>query len=341
MAGFGWRLTRGRGAKQFTLIACAVSAVAIALLGKADGPIFDKARAELSDWTGPVLSDVRGPLIGFERWFGNLGTIFTVYSDNAELRRENAELHKWQEVALSLESRLHRYEHLLNVVPDPKLPFITARVIGEASRPFVKTMILNAGTAQQVKKGQAVVDDRGLLGRIYVTGEDTSWVILLTDLNSRVPVVIESSHRRAILVGDNTPAPQLELDVGDGPIKPGDRVLSTGDGGLLPPDVPVGVVMGEGDTVRVALFAAPGTSDFVHIVDYHMAEPPPATDSVPGVGSPKTAANSQAASNIPAKITSVLAVKPPPPPAAVKPPPLLSQDPNQPQFDGQTEEQDR
>jgi rod shape-determining protein MreC len=337
MAGLGWRLTRGRGAKQFSLIACAVSALVIALVGKADGAIFDSARAALSDWTAPVLGQVRAPLVGFERWFGNLGTIFTVYRENTELRRENAELHKWQDVALSLESRLERYEHLLNVVPDPKLPFITARVIGEASRPFVRTMILNAGTAQQVKKGQAVVDDRGLLGRIYVTGEHTAWVILLTDLNSRVPVVIESSHRRAILVGDNTPAPQLELDVGDGPIKAGDRVLSTGDGGLLPPDVPVGMVMGEGDAVRVALFAAPGTSDFVHVIDYHMAEPPPAIDSVPGAASPNAAASSQAKNN-PAKVATVVAVKPPP---AAKPLPLQSQDPVQPQFDGQNEEQDR
>jgi rod shape-determining protein MreC len=334
MAGLGWRLTRGRGAKQFSLIACAVSALVLAFLGKADGALFDSARAALSDWTAPALGQVRAPLVGFERWFGNLGTIFTVYRENTELRAENAELHKWQDVALSLESRLERYEHLLNVVPDPKLPFITARVIGEASRPFVRTMILNAGTAQQVKKGQAVVDDRGVLGRIYVAGEHTAWVILLTDLNSRVPVVIESSHRRAILVGDNTPAPQLELDVGDGPIKAGDRVLSTGDGGLLPPDVPVGVVMGEGDADRVALFAAPGTSDFVHVVDYRMAEPPPATDSAPGSVSPNAAASSQPN----AKIATVVAVKPPPP---AKPLPLQSQDPAQPQFDGQNEEQDR
>src|SRR6266581_4825941 len=210
MAGFVWRLTRGRGAKQFSLAVCGVLAVVIAFLGK-------------------------------------------------------AELHKWQNVALALENRMQRYELLLHAVPDPRLASITARIIGESNRPFIKTLILNAGTAQQVKKGQAVVDDRGLLGRIYVSGERTSWVILLTDMNSKVPVVIEPSHRRAILTGDNTPAPRLELDVGDGPIKAGDRVISTGDGGLLPPDVPVGVVMGEGDDMRVVLSAKPNTTDFVHV----------------------------------------------------------------------------
>jgi len=283
MAGLGWRWTRGRGPKQLTLIGCATVAVVIALLGKAQATIFDNARATLSDWTAPALSQLRMPLLAVERWVEDAGGIFTVYSENLRLRQENAELHKWQDVALSLENRLKRYEVLLNAVPDPKSAFITAKVIGESNRPFVKTMILDAGTAEGAKKGQAVVDERGLLGRIYVTGERTSWVILLTDLNSRVPVIIEPSHRRALLVGDNSPAPQLELDVGDGPIRAGDRVLSTGDGGLLPPDVPIGVVMGDVGDERVALFATPASSDFVHVMDYRVPDPPSAAAPVPGV----------------------------------------------------------
>ena len=100
------------------------------------------------------------------------------------------------------------------------MPSITARVIGESNRPFVKTMILNAGTEHGVRKGQAVADDRGLIGRIYLTGERTSWVIRLTDLSSRVPVMIETSQRRAILAGDNTPTPALDLDLAGGTATP-------------------------------------------------------------------------------------------------------------------------
>src|SRR5258706_11910255 len=246
MAGFVWRWTRGGGAKKFPVAVCGVLAVVIAFRGRAEASILDNAGATLSDWTGPGLTELRAPLLAVEQWIDNIGTIFTVYRENSQLRQENAELHKWQNVALALENRMQRYELLLHAVPDPRLASITARIIGESTLPFLKTLILNAGTAQQVKKGEAVVDDRGLLGRIYVSGERTSWVILLTDLNSRVPVVIEPSHRRAILTGDNTPSPRLELDVADGPIQAGDRVISTGDGGLLPPDGPIGVVLGEG-----------------------------------------------------------------------------------------------
>jgi rod shape-determining protein MreC len=328
MAGLGWRLTRGRGGKQFSLALCGVAAVVIAFLGKAEASIFDRARASFSDWTEPALSQVRGPLVAAERWFGSIGTIFTVFRENIQLREENAELRKWQNVALSLENRMRRYEVLLNAVPEPELPSVTARVIGEASRPFIKTMIVNAGTAQLVKKGQAVIDARGLLGRIYVTGERTSWVILLSDLNSRVPVMIEPSHRRAILIGDNTPAPHLELDVGDGPIKPGDRVVSTGDGGLLPPELPIGTVIQDGHDVRVALFARPGSSDFVHIVDYSVPEPPSATDPVASAAAP---AEPEVAKVPAAAIAAGIAPKPPSMP-------LQSKNPDAPRFDGQDEE---
>src|SRR6267142_2871440 len=137
MAGFVWRLTRGRGAKQFSLAVCGVLAVVIAFLGKAEASIFDNALATLSDWTGPGLTQLRAPLLALEQWIDNIGTIFTVYRENIQLRQENAELHKWQDVALSLENRMQRYQLLLNSVPDISPPAVTARVIGESNRPFV------------------------------------------------------------------------------------------------------------------------------------------------------------------------------------------------------------
>jgi rod shape-determining protein MreC len=253
-----------------------------------------------------------------------------VFQENEHLRQENAELRKWQHVALSLQNQMHRYEVLLNAVPDATSQAVTARVIGEASRPFIKTMILNAGTAHSVKKGQAVVDDRGLLGRVYVVGERTSWVILLTDLNSRVPVLIEPAHRRAILMGDNSLAPKLELDVSDGPVRPGDRVVSTGDGGLLPPDLPIGMVMQEGNDLRVSLFAHPENADFVQIKAFSVPEPPAATE--PALAA-SAAATPEAPLVSPSTMTAGISQRPAPPPM-----PLQSRSPNGPQFDGQNEE---
>lgn len=320
MAMVGWRLARSRSSltAQLPLLLCGALAVVIALLGRAESSIFDTARAKLTDWSEPVLAALYSPALVVEHWAGGLTTFITTYSENIELRRENAELKKWQNVALSLEQRLQRYELLLKAIPDPRMPSIAARVIGQSSRPFAKTMILNVGAAQKIRKGQAVLDDRGLIGRIYLTGEHTSWVILLGDSNSRVPVVIEPSNRRAILAGDNTVSPQLQLDLGSAPVKEGDRVLSTADGGLLPPDVAVGTVVREGDTLRVALFADPDVSDYVHVLDYDGALNPPS-----GVNDPPVSPQAAAPPPQPRDTAANIAVRPPALPLA---PPAPAQD---------------
>ena len=126
MAGLGWKWARGRGTKQLPLILCVVIAVIVAVMGRTHAFVFDSARGALSDWTAPALSALRGPLTALQNGIGGFANVFSVYSENAELRRENAELHKWQQVALSLEDRMRSYQQLLNAVPETRAPFITA-----------------------------------------------------------------------------------------------------------------------------------------------------------------------------------------------------------------------
>jgi rod shape-determining protein MreC len=329
MAG-GFKLAKGRGmgTAQASLVACGVIAIIIVLLGKAESPIFNTARAKFTDWAEPLLETVRAPLSSFQSWVDGLGTAFTVYRENIRLRQENAELRKWQEVALSLEQRVHRYELLVNAIPDPQLPSVAARVIGQSNRPFIKTMILSAGKDVGIRPGEAVLDDRGLVGRVYLSGEKTAWVLLLTDLNSHVPVVIQPSHRRAILTGDNSPTPFLELDLGEGAVKKGDRVFSSGDGGLLPPDLPIGQVVADRGALRVAMFADPDASDYVHIVDYTPpAEPSPGavTDNLPALApvtpTPKSQPSPNQASTAPKPTVAAAPAKPANPQATTAAPP--------------------
>jgi rod shape-determining protein MreC len=268
MGRLSWRLTRGRGALPASFAVCVALALAIAIAGKTQAPFIDEARTGISDFAAPALTAIRTPLTAFEHFASGVGNYFTVYGENERLRAENAELRKWQNVALSLEDKMRRYEELLNAAAGRQTKAVTARVIGESNRPFVSTMILSAGFKDGVRKGQAVVDERGMIGRIYLTGDHTSWVILLTDLNSRIPVAVEPSHRRAFLAGGNTATPALELDADEDDVHEGDRVLTTGDGGLLPPDLPVGTVMKNSGSYQVSLFANAGASDYVQVLDY-------------------------------------------------------------------------
>ncbi len=273
MANGAWKIARGRGNAQLPLVIVVALAVVLVLLGKAQSGLFDKARVHVTDWMAPMLE--RGarpgrrirPLDGFHR------RNFSVYEQNLKLKQENARLRQWRNAEIVLEGRIKHYQALLHAVPDPKLNAVLARVIGRASRPFLQTMILDAGTASNAKAGQAVVDASGMIGRIYIAGQRTSWVILLTDLNSRIPVTIAPGNVQAILAGDNSAMPLLDQVARTTSLKAGDQVISSGDGGLLPQGLPIGSVVADGKGgYRVALLADASQTQDVEILNF--ANPP-------------------------------------------------------------------
>jgi rod shape-determining protein MreC len=320
MANGTWRNARIRGGYQLPLAVLFVLAVAIVLIGKAQSSLFDRARAHVTDWIAPELAWAHRPFDWVSGWWADLGEAYSVYRENVRLKEENARLRQWQTAAVALEARVKRYQLLLHAVPDPALSTVLAKVIGRARRPFMETMILDAGRSSGVKPGEAVVDARGMIGRIFLAGDHTSWVIPLSDLSSRVPVIIEPSHARAILAGDNAKAPSLESLAQGATIAAGDQVLSSGDGGILPPGLPIGTVVAGGEGFRVALLADPALSQDVQVVEFKKpVEQPPQ----PSAGDLPISAAGLPPASAPAAQSLGAAASPAPaqPPNAVKAPP--------------------
>jgi rod shape-determining protein MreC len=320
MANGTWKIAR-RSNAQLPLVIVMALAVVLVLLGKAQGGLFDRARMSLTDWMQPVLSVAHAPLVQFDRWVGSVDEIFSVYQENLRLKDENARLRQWRNVAVVMQDRVARYQTLLHAVPDPGVNSVLARVIGRANRPFLETMILDAGSSHNIKPGQAVVDARGMIGRIYLAGNRTSWVILLTDLNSRIPVSISPGNRQAIMVGDNTAMPTLDTLSQIVTLRAGDQIVSSGDGGLLPPGLPIGTVVEQGGKYRVALLADAASSEDVEVLAFR--KPPeqlPSSLQLPAV----------AAGLPPATATPpVFTIAPEAPAAAVKPPVTATPPPTQ------------
>jgi rod shape-determining protein MreC len=312
-----WKIARKSNA-QLPLIIVIALAVVLVLLGKAQSGLFDKARAHVTDMMAPMLRTARAPIQAVDRWTGSITEIFTVYQQNLALKEENARLRQWRNVAIVLQGRVGRYQTLLHAVPDPKLNAVLAQVIGRASRPFLQTMILDAGRANHALPGQAVVDARGMIGRVYLAGEHTSWIILLTDLNSRIPVTIAPGNVQAIMTGDNTPNPVLDMVLHTVTLHAGDQVVSSGDGGLLPPGLPIGtVVQDTAGNWRVALLADPAGAQDVEILNFAKPpEPLPDSAQLPAEAAglkpapPPPAATHAAAAPVPAKPKPVVATAP-------------------------------
>jgi rod shape-determining protein MreC len=193
-----------------------------------------------------VARPVSGILDAPVRWVGGgldgvRGYFFAV-SENRRLKQEVADLTHWRNDAIALRHDNARYEALLGLQTDPPIPMVAARVIADDHGPFAQTRLADAGVEQGVRSGNPVMTEHGLVGRILGVAKGVSRILLLTDVSSRLPIMDDRTDSRGILNGDGSGAPTLEYLRGDQPVKAGDRILSSGDGGLFPRGLPVGVV---------------------------------------------------------------------------------------------------
>lgn len=254
---------------------------AIIILGKADQTMFETLRMNLTDDAAPVLDAVSRPLGAAASLVERVRGVVAMYEDNLRLTSENERLLKWQQIALKLSADNGELRGLLKSVPENAVSYVTARVIANSGGGYVRTVMVNGGADRGLARGQAAITGDGLVGRLTEVGSRAARVLLITDLNSRIPVVIESSHASAVLAGDNSGRPRL-LYVGQpNTLKIGDRVLTSGDGGIFPPGLPVGVIAATGPgEARVEPYVELSRLGYLLIVDYGLSgalpEPVPA-----------------------------------------------------------------
>ena len=196
-----------------------------------------------------------------------------IYQQNQELRRELQQMKAWKEAALQREQENARLLDLNNVRLDPKFTKITGVVLADSGSPFRQTVLLNVGRRDGIVDGWAAIDGIGLVGRIAGVGERTSRVILLTDTSSRIAVSIESNGQRAMIVGDNTSRPPLEFLEAPETVRPGDRVVTSGDGGVFPSGLLVGqVTQTQSGRLRVRLAADIQRLEFLRVLRHQPLE---------------------------------------------------------------------
>jgi len=256
-------------AQRFAYLGLALAAFALMLLGKADIGMIDRFRAEVTDGVAPILDMMSRPVATANEVIADARELIAVREQNAELRRDRDRLLHWQMVARKLESENKALREQLNYIPGPDASYVTARVIADTGGTFAHSLLLNTGVRPGVGKGMAVTTGAGLVGRISGVGARSARVLLITDLNSRIPVLIEQTRTRAILAGNNTYRPQLLHLPPGAPVSPGDRVVTSGHGGAFPPGLPVGVVeqVGEGG-ISVQPFVPRDRIEYVRIVDF-------------------------------------------------------------------------
>lgn len=248
--------------------------LALFVLWRVDSPRVERFRAALIDRFVPSVSWLMLPVTKAAGMIEDWQSYTRIYEQNQELRRELQQMKAWKEAALQLEQKNARLLDLNQVRLDPKLTHVTGVVLTDSGSPFRQSVLLNVGARDGIRDGWATLDGIGLVGRISGVGQSTARVILLTDSNSRIPVSVQPSGQRALLSGDNSMLPPLEyLDKPD-LVRPGDRVVTSGDGGVFPADLLVGtVVQGTDRRLRVRLSADYERLEFLRVLRSHELVP--------------------------------------------------------------------
>jgi rod shape-determining protein MreC len=256
-------------AQRFAYLGLVMAAFGMMMLGKADVVVVERFRAQITDAVAPLLDAVSRPVATVSDIVAEGRELMDLRTENARLRKERDRLLQWEAAGRRLEAENLALQRLLNFVPHDPRGFISARVIADSGGAFAHTLVLNAGAEDDVRRGQAVVSGDGLIGRVVGVGTRSSRILLLTDLNSRIPVVTEQSRVRAVLAGNNTSRPFLDHLPPNDTVIVGERVVTSGHGGILPPGLPVGVVVSisDGSAVVQPLVAA-DRLEYVRVIDY-------------------------------------------------------------------------
>jgi rod shape-determining protein MreC len=263
-----------------------VGVLIVALLGvfvvwRIDSPRVERLRMAVIDRVVPGVDWALVPVARMVTMLRDFQSYARVYEQNNELRRELQQMKSWREAAIQLEQQNARLLDLNKVRIDPQLTHVTGVVLADSGSPFRQSVLLNVGAHDGIRDGWAVMDGLGLVGRIAGLGTQAARVLLLTDAASRVPVTLQPSDQRAVLAGDNAPFPALDFIEAPDLVRPGDRVVSSGDGGVFPAGLLVGtVVQGTDRRLRVALAADYRRLEFLRVLRSHDA---PVVDGAGGL----------------------------------------------------------
>lgn len=270
----GQNINFGRSIRQVLFGLTLFFLFLIFLFWRIDNPRAEQLRVSILDKVIPNMEWAMAPITRVSQIVDDFQSYGRIYEQNQELRRELQQMKAWREAAIQLEQEKARLLDLNNVKLPAKLSFISGVVLTDSGSPFRQSALINLGENDGIVDGWAAMDGLGLLGRISGVGQNSSRVVFVTDSNSNVPVTIKPSNQKAILTGDNSLLPILDFIENTDLVQPGDRIVTSGDGGVFPADLLIGqAVLTSDNRFRVRLSADYNRLEFMRIVRHSPSLP--------------------------------------------------------------------
>ena len=258
--------------KSFFVVGIA-ACILFMIMDRKEVNYIKEIRTNLTDAVLPITQIIFHPINSISNFVDDFKNLNQAREVVKVLEAQVRELQEELIVTQGLMTQNKRLKEQTNFVDFPDTKIITGRVVTHSGGPFVKSMLINIGKNNGARLGQAVMSEYGLVGVIVEVASSFARVLQITDINSQIPVVTENTRDPAIIKGDNSRFLKLKFMPNGSLLAVGDRIVTSGHGGLLPPDIPIGHIAEiEGTSVLVSSLVDWDRLDYIRILDYRFAD---------------------------------------------------------------------
>ena len=254
-----------RGNKQrFSLIFLIILSIVFLILGRFNLSAINYIKISINELVYRSSFIVSVPENYIKKTYINLQDHFTYYDEYLKLKKENIELKTTIENTNFITSENERLKKIIDdyiIVSDE----IIAKVLIDKQSPFLRSMIINKGSKNNIKLGMAVLDGEFLVGKVVEVNFTTSRVLLLSDLNSKIPVTIEPEGYQSILSGTGKNNGIIQYSKEEIFLKEGSSVFTSGSGALFKSGIPIGKITNK---IKVDYFSDFSQLKFVKVIEF-------------------------------------------------------------------------
>ncbi len=270
---FHFRRIRGV-IKKFAVVLAFIVAFVFMLLSKSENVLIEQTSSAANEIVSSAVDVLVLPATAMVKGYEYLRSLRKIDQENQQLREENRRLiiANAKNRALEVENRI--LSQMLNYQVPPEASFITAKVVAEEGSAFAHSLTVYTGGNKNVRKGLVVLGSKGVIGRVEKTGSDYAKIFLVNDINSKIPVITEKGRVKGVLSGENVPLPKMMFIPLDAKVEVGDRIVTSGIGGVFPAGLPVGQIVSKDKAgVTVRPYDHLNRLEYVQIVDYKLPDP--------------------------------------------------------------------
>ena len=251
--------------QRFSLFALTVISILLIFLETIDTKPLNRIRSFIKDVVYRTAVVVTYPTKIFSGSYNVVENHFSLYKNYNNLKKENEELKSKYSKSEFLELENSQLRKLIDEQAQSENNLVSARVMLDEQSPYLNSFVINIGANKEIKNGMAVLDGKNFIGRIVDVNFFSSRILLVTDLNSKIPIITEPSGNHAILSGHGESKPTLEYLSKNHEVQKGDKIYTSGKEGIFAPGIPIGEANLLEDLVEVELYSDLSEITFVNI----------------------------------------------------------------------------